>query len=64
MSVLHALAYTHRKPNLYNLIYNEVLRVLVLHEADGNIGRFFLAASIANRLEDKIKNYIKENNNE
>ena len=53
-----------RKSALYHLIYNEALYVLAFHEADGDIGRFFLAASIASRLEDKIKNYIKENNNE
>lgn len=53
-----------RKSALYNLIYTEVLYALAFHEADGDIGRHFLAASIAEHLENKIKNYIKENNNE
>ena len=53
-----------RKSVLYNLIYTEALYVLAFHEADGSIGRYFLAASIAEHLENKIKNYIKENNNE
>lgn len=52
------------KSVLYNLIYTEALHVLTFHEADGNIDRYFLAASIAEHLENKIKNYIKENNNE
>lgn len=46
---------------LYKLIYREVLWVLAFHNADGDVDRYFIAASVAKSLEREIKNYIKEN---
>ena len=51
------------RSELYKIIYREVLWVLAFHNADGDIGRYFIAASISERLEREIKEYIKENKN-
>ena len=49
---------------LYDIIYNEVLWVLAFHEADGDVGRYFIASSIADKLEKEINEYIKDNGGE
>lgn len=48
---------------LYKLIYREVLWVLAFHNADGDVGRYFIAASIAKHLEKSIKSHIKGEQN-